>query len=71
MMHQDCRPDAALAEPPVSSRFIPASVAGYFTRMHWPNAEEKRAAAPSISAPADLQERMRGRWSKGAEGLIA
>jgi hypothetical protein len=31
------------------SRFIPASVAGYFTRMHWPNAEEKRAAAPSIA----------------------
>jgi len=46
------------------SRFIPAAVAGNFTRMHWPNAGERKGAAPSVSAPVNLQKRMRGRWSK-------
>ena len=48
------------------TRFIPASVAGNFTRVHWPAARENKAAASIEGAAVDLRERMRGRWSKAS-----
>ena len=48
------------------TRFIPASLAGQFTRVHWPAARENKAAAPIGGAAVDLRERMRGRWSKAS-----
>ncbi len=46
------------------TRFIPANLAGHFTRVTWPRADEKKYSVPTTSAPVDIRERLRGMWSK-------
>ena len=48
------------------TRFIPANLTGHFNRVSWPVASTKRPADPTISAPLDIKERMRGIWSKAS-----
>jgi DNA helicase-2/ATP-dependent DNA helicase PcrA len=48
------------------TRFIPAHLTGHFNRVSWPVASTKRPADPTISAPLEIKERMRGIWSKAS-----
>ncbi|MGB8736902.1 MAG: ATP-dependent helicase [Rhodomicrobium sp.] len=48
------------------SRFIPANLTGQFARFSWPIASGRKTAAVAASAPVDIQERLRLKWSKAS-----
>jgi DNA helicase II / ATP-dependent DNA helicase PcrA len=48
------------------SRFVPANLAGCFTRVTWPTQGEKNYSTPMARAPVDIRERLRGMWSKAS-----
>ena len=48
------------------SRFIPTNLTAHFERFTWPVASGRKPAAAMASAPIDIQERLRGKWSKAS-----